>query len=273
MQGVRAVDWSGTALYIMYEAVFIGKNQGTLELAHVLGVNTEVGLQRHFTFHAFRNINEASSRPYRTVQCCKFVISRRDNGAEEFSEQLRVFTQRRVGIGEDYTLIFKVLLHAVVDHLGFVLRRYAGQELLFRFWNPQFIEGFFDLGGHFLPSLPLFLRRSYIILDIVKIQFVEIAAPFRHWHFVELLQSFQTEFQHPFRLIFDGGDFFNNFGRKSFTRLEYRLMLVTEPVLVLFHIRRFLSHGVSLLVFNVLGDALLLRLCLCAARSMQVSHI
>ncbi|MNN36039.1 hypothetical protein D3C81_1499140 [compost metagenome] len=29
-------------------------------------------------------------------------------------------------------------------------------------------------------------------------------------------------------------------------------MLVTEPVLVLFHIRRFLSHGVSLLVLLVL---------------------
>ncbi|MNC32266.1 hypothetical protein D3C75_806120 [compost metagenome] len=184
-----------------------------------------------------------------------------------------MLTQRSVGVGKDYTLILKILLHAVIDNLRFVLCRNAGKELLFRFRDTQLVEGLFNLGRHFLPSLSLFLRWSYIVLDIVKIQLIEIAAPFRHRHFVELLQSFQTEFQHPLRFVLDGGDFFNNFGRKSLTRLEYRLMLVTEPILVLFHIRRFLSHGVSLLVFNVADDALLPRLCLCAARSMRVSHI
>ncbi|MNI94105.1 hypothetical protein D3C73_1521550 [compost metagenome] len=101
----------------MHEAVFIGKNQRTLELSHVLGVNAEVSLQRHFAFHAFWNIDETSARPYGTVQRGKFIIGRRNDRSEEFLEQLRMLTQCSVGIREDYPLILKVLLHAVIYNL------------------------------------------------------------------------------------------------------------------------------------------------------------
>ncbi|MNE49605.1 hypothetical protein D3C80_1441360 [compost metagenome] len=61
VQGVRAVDRSCTALNIVHEAILIRKNERTLELSHILGVDAEVSLQRHFAFHAFWNIDEAAA--------------------------------------------------------------------------------------------------------------------------------------------------------------------------------------------------------------------
>ncbi|MNR08572.1 hypothetical protein D3C85_1247360 [compost metagenome] len=61
VKGVCAVDRSCTALYVVHEAIFVGDDQCTLELTHVLGVNTEVSLQRHFTFNAFWYVDEGST--------------------------------------------------------------------------------------------------------------------------------------------------------------------------------------------------------------------
>ncbi|MNR30881.1 hypothetical protein D3C85_1483580 [compost metagenome] len=157
MQGVRAVDRSCTAFYIVYEAVLICNDQGTLELTHVLGVDTEVSLQRNFTFHAFRNINEASSGPDRTVQCSELVVCWRDYSSEIFTENFRMLAKSRIRICEDNALIFKVLLHAVIDYLRLILSGYTGKELLLSFRNTQLVKSFLDLGRNFLPSLTLLL--------------------------------------------------------------------------------------------------------------------
>ncbi|MNC44678.1 hypothetical protein D3C75_935950 [compost metagenome] len=178
-----------------------------------------------------------------------------------------MLTECSIRIREDNALIRKILLHAVVDYLGFILCRYTGEELLLCLRNTELVEGFLDLGRNLFPCFSLLLGRSYIILNIFEIQIIQIAAPFRHRHFAELLQGFQAEVKHPLRLVFDCGDFADDFFRESFTRLKYRLVLITESVLVFLHIRRFLSHGISLLISNGVGVLLPLR-CLCEARSM-----
>ncbi|MNE77020.1 hypothetical protein D3C80_1733010 [compost metagenome] len=131
----------------------------------------------------------------------------------------------------------------MVDNLGFILGGHAGEELLLRLRNTQLVEGLLDLGRHLFPGLALLLGRSYIILNIVKIQIIKIPAPTWQWHFLELLQGFQPEVKHPFRFIFDTGNFSNDFAGQTFTRLENRLMLIPEAIFIIFHFRRFFCHG------------------------------
>ena len=76
MQRVRAVDRRRTAFHIVNEAVFVGDDECAFELPHVFGIDPEIGLQRNFTFYAFRHIDEASAGPDRAVQRRKLVIRR-----------------------------------------------------------------------------------------------------------------------------------------------------------------------------------------------------
>src|SRR5579884_2105086 len=62
------------ALDIMYIGTGSGNNQCTLELAHVPGVDAEVGLQRNLNMHAFRHVDETAAAPDRAVEGGKLVI-------------------------------------------------------------------------------------------------------------------------------------------------------------------------------------------------------
>ncbi|MNT32468.1 hypothetical protein D3C72_1683510 [compost metagenome] len=68
-----------------------------------------------------------------------------------------MLAKSRIRICEDNALIFKVLLHAVIDYLRLILSGYTGKELLLSFRNTQLVKSFLDLGRNFLPSLTLLL--------------------------------------------------------------------------------------------------------------------
>ncbi|MMZ62849.1 hypothetical protein D1872_250750 [compost metagenome] len=154
-----------------------------------------------------------------------------------------MFLQSCIGIHEDNALVFKVLLHAVINDFGFILRGYAGQKLLLGFGNPQLVEGFLNFGRNLFPCFPLLLRRSNIVLNIVKIQLIQISAPTRERHLFELFQGFQPEVQHPFRFFLNTGNFRDDFAGQAFPRLENRLVLIPEAIFILFQLRRLLSHA------------------------------
>ncbi|MNN17297.1 hypothetical protein D3C81_1304790 [compost metagenome] len=82
MQRVRAVDRRRTTFGIMYEAALIGDDQRPFELPHVLRVDPEISLQRHFTLHAFRYVNKAAAGPHRAVQSRELVVRRRNHRSE-----------------------------------------------------------------------------------------------------------------------------------------------------------------------------------------------
>ncbi|MNM84218.1 hypothetical protein D3C81_963010 [compost metagenome] len=243
MQRVRAVNWSCTAFNIVYKAILISNDECTLKLTHIFRVDTEVSLQRNFTFYTLRYINEATTRPYRTVKSSEFVIRWRNDRSEVLPENFRMLTKGTICIHKNNALCFKILLHAVIYYFGFILCGYARKELLFRFRNTQLIKCFLNFCRNLFPGLTLFLGRSYIVLNVVKIKLIEITAPTWHWHFLELLQRFQPEVKHPFRFIFDTGNFSNDFAGQTFTRLENRLVLIPEAIFIIFHFRRFFCHG------------------------------
>ena len=52
------VDGRRAALDVVHLAALVGDDQRALELAHVLRVDAEVGLQRHLDLHARRHVDE-----------------------------------------------------------------------------------------------------------------------------------------------------------------------------------------------------------------------
>src|SRR3712207_9551373 len=75
----------------------VDDDQRALELAHVLGVDPEVGLQRDLDVHALRHVDEGAARPHRRVQRGELVVADRDDGAEVLLEDVLRSEERRVG--------------------------------------------------------------------------------------------------------------------------------------------------------------------------------
>src|SRR5690606_30120368 len=93
VQRVRLVDRRGATLDVVNVGILIGDDQGTFELTHVFRVDTEVSLQWDFDVNALGDINERATGPYSGVQRSELVIACRNNRAEVFLEDLRVFLQ------------------------------------------------------------------------------------------------------------------------------------------------------------------------------------
>ncbi len=157
----RLVDRGRAALDVVNVGALVGDDQGPLELAHVLGVDAEVGLQRDLDVHARRHVDERSARPDGRVERGELVVTGRDDGAEVLLEELRVLAQRRVGVHEDDALALEVLADLVVDHLGLVLGGDAGDETLaLGLGDAETLVGVLDVVGQVFPGLTPASRSS-----------------------------------------------------------------------------------------------------------------
>ena len=63
-------------------SALVDNDQGAFELAHALGVDAEIGLERKLDVHARRDINERPARPDGRIQRRELVIRRGNDGAE-----------------------------------------------------------------------------------------------------------------------------------------------------------------------------------------------
>jgi hypothetical protein len=76
VQRVGRPDRCRTPLDVVTEGVLVDDDQRPLELAHVLGVDAEVGLQRLVDVHAGRHVDERAARPHRRVEGGELVVVR-----------------------------------------------------------------------------------------------------------------------------------------------------------------------------------------------------
>ena len=111
------VNRCGTAFDVVHRSVFVDDDERPLELAHVLGVDAEVRLQRDVDVDTLRHVNERATRPHRSVERGKLVVAGRDYGAEVLLEDFRLFLQRGIGVKEEDPLCLKVFADRVVNHL------------------------------------------------------------------------------------------------------------------------------------------------------------
>jgi hypothetical protein len=115
-------------------------DQRPLELAGVLAVDAEVGLQRQRDLHALGDVHERAARPDRAVERRELVVLGRDDRAEVLPEDLRVLLERLVRAHEDDADLGELLADGVVDDLGVVLGADAGEELALRLRDAQPLE-------------------------------------------------------------------------------------------------------------------------------------
>ena len=75
VQRVGRVDRRGAALDVVHVRALVDDDQRPLELAHVLGVDPEVGLQRDLDLHALGHVDERPAGPHRAVFSAANLLS------------------------------------------------------------------------------------------------------------------------------------------------------------------------------------------------------
>ena len=201
VQRVALVNRSGAPLHVVDVGTLVGDDEGSLELAHVLGVDPEVGLQWDVDVHARRNVDEGAARPHRGVEGGELVVACRDHCAEVLLEDLRVLPQAGIGIQEDDALGLQVLPDLVVHDLRLVLSRHAGdQPLLLGLRDAEAVVGVLDVLGEFLPRRRLLLGGAHEVLDVVEVDAAEVRTPVGHRLLLEGAQRTKPDVEHPFRL-------------------------------------------------------------------------
>src|SRR5205085_11652949 len=95
----------GAAFHVSDFAAFIGNDESALELAKVFGVDPEIGLERMFHFHSWRDINERAAAEHGRVKSAEFVVRDRDYFAEPFPENFRMLFQTLGRANKNDTLL------------------------------------------------------------------------------------------------------------------------------------------------------------------------
>ena len=101
----------------MHVRALVDDDQRPLELAHVLGIDPEIGLQRDLHVDALRHVDERAAGPDGGVQGRELVVPDRDDGTEVLLEEVLVLLEPGVGVEEDHALALELFVDLVVDHL------------------------------------------------------------------------------------------------------------------------------------------------------------
>ena len=104
---------------------------------------------------------------------------------------------------KDDPLTFQVFLEGMIHDLGVVLRADAGQEFTLRFGDAEAVERLLDVVGHVIPRPPLAVGGFHVVVNIVKVDVVNPAAPHRGWLLLENFQGVEANVAHPARLALD----------------------------------------------------------------------
>ena len=105
---------------------------------------------------ALGHVHEGATGPGGRVQRGELVVASGHTLAEVFLEDLGVFAQASVSVGEDDALALQVFLDLLVDDLGLVLRGNARhQTRLLGLGNAEAVVGVADFRGEIFPVVDL----------------------------------------------------------------------------------------------------------------------
>ncbi len=202
VQRVGGPHRGGAALDVVHVRALVGDDQRALELAHVLRVDAEVGLQRHLDLDARRDVDERAARPDRGVERGQLVVVGRDDRGEVLADDVLVLTERGVHVHEDHALGGELLVDLVVDGLRLVLGADAGEELALGLGDPELVERVLDVLGNVVPGLLGAVGGADEVVDVVEVDAGEQRrAPGRHRAGEEVVERLEAEVGHPPRLV------------------------------------------------------------------------
>ena len=240
MQRVGRVHRGGAALDVVNVGALLGDDQRPLELAHVLRVDPEVGLQRHVDLHALRDVDEGAARPHGRVERSELVVVGRDDRRPVLADEVLVLAQRGVHVGEDHALGLELLVDLVVDDLGLVLGADAGEELALGLGDAEAVEGVLDVLGDLGPVAAVAVRGADEVVDVVPVDLVEVAAPLRGRAGEEVVERLEAEVAHPLRLLLVLGDRLDDLAAQALRGLVgiARLRVVEAELLLVIGVDR-----------------------------------
>ena len=165
------------------------------------------------------------------MQCSKFMVGRRYKLHKVLMHHFRIRSvQSAFHIGINNALFFYLFTHIMIDNLRIILCTYTCQTALLCLRNTQTIKCVLNIFGNILPFTLHVRIRTYIGNNVIHIQTVNRRSPVRHLQLIINIQGFQTEFQHPIRIVLFTGNFFNNLACQAFLNAVSVLILVTEVV-------------------------------------------
>ena len=219
----------GAALDVMHAAPLVGDDQRPLELAHVLGVDPEVGLERQLHVNALGNVDERAARPDRGVQRGELVVVRRDDGPEVLAEQVRVLLERLIRPEKDDALLLEVLADVVVDDLGVILPADAGEVLLLRLGDAELVVRAPDVVRHVVPALDRLVRGRDVVVDVLEVDSRQVGAPLRHRSRLEMAVRLEAQLRHPRGLALETTDLLDDLSRQALAGDVQRRRLGVVP--------------------------------------------
>src|SRR5438477_5766665 len=221
----------GAALHVMNARAFLGDDQRALELAHVLAVDAEIGLQRDLDLHSRGDVHERTAGPHRRVERGHLVVVRGDHRAEVLLDDVSVLFERGVRVHEDHAELLEILADVVVDDLAVVLRPDDGEVLLFGLRDPELVERVLHVAGHVLPALRALVGREDVVIDVLEVERGEVGAPGGHGARLEVPQRLETPLQHPVGLVLEGlADLADDLSREALVFHIVRRFLVVRAV-------------------------------------------
>lgn len=208
MQRIGRVGRGCAAFDVVDAAAFVGDDQSALELPHVLRIDAEIRLYWHLDVNAFRDVDERAARPDSGIEGAELVVGIWYDRTEPFLDDLRVLAKTTVHVEEDYSLLLEVFANRMVDGLGLVLGRDAGEPLLLGLGNAQLLEGVTDVLGDVIPILLRAFAGAQEVADVVEINLLEQGhvAPCRHRSLLVVPIGLDAELSHPLRLVLERRD-------------------------------------------------------------------
>ena len=204
---------SGTAFQVADVAAFLGDDEGPLELAGLLGVDSEVGHQLNGAAGTLRNVGEGPVAEHGGVQCCVEVVGVGDHRTQVLLHQFGVVLDGFAHGAEDDA---GFLQHILVgggdgDTVQHGVNRHAGHPFLLVQGDAELVESLHQLRVHLVQALgavPL-LDRGGVVVDVLKVDGVVVNVGPGRLFLVQpepMPEGPKPPLQHPLGLVLLGGN-------------------------------------------------------------------
>ena len=212
----------GAAFHVHDLAAFIADDERALELAELLTVDAEVGLERVFHLHAGWDVDERAATEHGAVERGEFVVASRDDFAEPFFKDLGVFFEALAAVDEDDALLGDGGFDVRVSGLAVVLRFDTGEEFTFLLRDAETIEGLLHILRHVVPGTLRLLTVAQIVAELVEVDVFEVLrGPMRgHGLVLEDFERLVTELAHPIRVVLHIADVIDGLRRDAEAGVE-----------------------------------------------------
>ena len=236
MQVCHIILRSRTALNEMTGSPFINDDQRMFELPRTRSIQAEVALQRHRHLYPFWHVDKRTAGPGCVMQRRKFMVRRRNQSAEDRSDQIFILLDCRLKVHVDNALLGQRFMNIVVNDLRIILSTDTGERSFLRFRNAQTIKGITDILRQLFPASFHICTRPDIGIDMRHIKIGNIRHPRRNIQLIINFQRRQSLLEHPLRLFLLTRYFTNYFFRKAGISLKRILNLILNIIDASIHI-------------------------------------